>query len=1328
MLRGALGVLRRLGAFLGWPPDRNLFRLPFDAWECALFSAGSLPLSAAQEGVWFAQQLDERSPVYTAGEYVDVHGPLDVALFERAVRRAVESAEALHFRVVATPGGPRQLAVPEPEWSMPVVDVSAEADPGAAAEELLRREAGRPFDLAEAPLFRFTLVRLAEDRYLWSHLYHHILLDAFGVSLMARRVAAEYEALLRGEGPVTPRSPVGPLLAESADYQRSARREEDRAFWAGYFDGGFAPTLLSGAAKPVSYGFVRHSEKLPAGDLAALRAGADRLGTTLVRLLTVAFAAHVSRETAARDVLLGVPVHGRAGTVARSTPGMVTNMLPLRCTLRPGDTVPDAAARLGRELGRVLRHHRYRSEELRRDLGLAATDTRFFGPVLNIQEFNHRLSFGGHPATVHNLSNGPVEDLAVNVHVWPDGLRIDVDGNPAVHTADDVARHAARFLCVLRAFAAAGPAAPVASLDLLRADERTALAERNDTAVDVPDTGVAELVAAQAGRTPEVPALTDGERSLTYGELDARAGRLARVLTERGVGPGRTVALVLRRNADLVLALLAVLRTGAAFLPLDPEFPAERLRGVLSEADPALLVTSSGLAGRLPWTGPRLLLDEAGTVSASVAAPAAVPAAAPAYILYTSGSTGRPKGVVVSRANLANLLAAMRRVVPLTPADRLLAVTTVGFDIALLELLLPLVSGATVVLAGTEQVRNPAALAALLADATVMQATPTLWREVVGRAPDAVRGKRVLVGGEPLDPALAAELAGLAREVVNLYGPTETTVWSTSAPVSDGRPAIGRPFGNTRAHVLDQGLRPVPDGVPGELYIGGHGVALGYLGQYDLTAERFVADPFGEPGTRLYRTGDLVRHRPDGTLEFLGRADDQVKIRGFRVELGDVEAALGRLDGIAAAAAAVREDTPGDRRLVAYVVPVDGARPDPAGIRRLLAERLPGYMVPVAVVFLDALPLTANGKVDRKALPEPQPEAVVRGRGHRTPQEEILCGLFAEVLGLPKVGIDDNFFELGGHSLLANRLVMRVRETLGTELTFRDLVDTPTVAELTRSLGVDTTGSAFEVLLPIRAGGTRPPLFCLHPMGGPSWVFAGLMRHLDADHPIHGLQPRGLARPEPLPDSIEAMAADYIEQIKTVQPTGPYHLLGWSFGGIVAHTMAVLLTEAGEEVGLLTVMADYPSEDDLANHRIPSEQEFFAAAVASTGYDMTKLDRSKPLEAAFVAKVLREGNSPFALFGEYNLLALIEIYKNSVRIMGEHEPRMFKGNTLFFRPTLDKDGTPKSTPDEVWLSYVSGSVDVRDVETRHETMTQPGPLAEVGTVLAAKLRELGGAS
>ncbi|MEU7717501.1 amino acid adenylation domain-containing protein [Streptomyces tibetensis] len=1288
-------------------------------------SDGSLPLSAAQEGVWFAQQLDENSPVYTAGEYVDIQGPLDVARFRRAVRRAVDWAEALHFRVVATPQGPRQIPVTDLEWSMPVVDVSAEADPHAAALDLLREQTGRPFDLAEAPLFRFTLVKLAEGRYFWSHLYHHILLDAYGVSLMARRVAAEYAEPAAGEVQDPPRSPVEPLLAESARYERSARREEDREAWARYFADGFTPTVLAGTARPVSHTFVRHGVELSAAQTDELRHNAERLGTTLVRLITAAFAAYVGRHTASDEVLLSVPVHGRSSALARSTPGMVTNMLPVRATLRPGEPVAHAAARLGRELLSVLRHHRYRGEELRRDLGLAATDARFFGPVLNIQEFDHGLVFGGHPATVHNLSNGPVEDLAVNVHVWPDGLRIDVDGNPAVYGSEDVARHAERFVRFLRACATAGPDRPIASLDLLDSAELAVLAARNDTALDAPGTDVVALVAEHAERTPDAVALVHGSQALTYGDLADRAGRLAQLLAERGAAPGRLVALALPRDLDLVPALLAVLRTGAAFLPLDPEFPAERLGAVLAEARPALLVTTEGLAERLPGTCPRLLLDQAGTGPVpAVGAPAAYLPETLAYVLYTSGSTGRPKGVCVSRGNLANFLTAMRELVPLTPADRLLAVTTIGFDIALLELLLPLVSGATVVLAGTDQVRDPAAVAALLADSTVMQATPTLWREVAGRHPEAVRGMRVLVGGEPLDSALAARLAADAQEVLNLYGPTETTIWSTAAPVTGDRTPIGRPIGNTQVHVLDSGLRPVPAGAPGELYVGGHGVAAGYLGRFGLTAQRFVADPFGAPGSRLYRTGDLVRCRPDGELEFLGRVDDQVKIRGFRVELGEVETALARRADIAAAVATVRGDAAGERRLVAYVVPAEGGTADPVELRRDLADQLPGYMVPTVVVALDALPLTANGKVDRKALPDPQPDAVVRGRGHRTPQEEILCGLFAEVLGLPRVGIDDNFFELGGHSLLANQLAARIKTTLGEQLTFRSLVDAPTVAELTRSLGVDTTESAFDVLLPIRASGTRPPLFCLHPMGGPSWVFAGLMRHLDADHPIYGLQPRSLARPEPLPGSIEEMAADYIEQIKTVQPEGPYHLLGWSFGGIVAHAMAVRLAEAGDEVGLLTVMADYPSEDDITHHRIPSEQEFFAAAVASTGYDMSKLEPGKPLEAAFVAKTLREGNSPFALFGEHNLLALIEIYKNSVRIMGEHRPRTFKGNSLFFRPTLAKDGTPKSDPDEVWLSYLSGSVEVRDVETRHETMTQAEPLAEVGTLLAARLSEL----
>ncbi|MGV4987398.1 amino acid adenylation domain-containing protein, partial [Streptomyces sp. NRAIS4] len=572
----------------------------------------------------------------------------------------------------------------------------------------------------------------------------------------------------------------------------------------------------------------------------------------------------------------------------------------------------------------------------------------------------------------------------------------------------------------------------------------------NDTARAVRDADPTELIEAQAARTPHATAvLFEGQR-LSYAALNARANRLARALVARGAGPEALVAVSLPRSPDLLVALLAVLKSGAGYVPLDPDYPAERVRYILDDAQPALHLDPERLAAA-EAEATRLPTDD--LTDADRLAP--LRPAHPAYTIYTSGSTGRPKGVLITRRNMLNFLLSMADRFPLTGRDRLLAVTTVAFDIAVLELYLPLMTGAAVVLAPRDTVIDPARLAALAtaSGTTVLQATPSLWHALTAERPDAVRNLRMLVGGEALPPSLAATMTALGAEVTNLYGPTETTVWSTALRIEDAAalPSIGGPIRNTALYVLDERLRPSDEG---ELYIGGEGLARGYRSRPGLTAERFVADPFGPPGARMYRTGDLARRRADGDVDYLGRVDHQVKIRGFRIELGEIESVLAAHPAVAQAAVMAREDRPGSPLLAAYVVPAaDGDTPTPAELRELAARSLPDYMVPAAFVTLDSFPLTPNGKLDRRALPAPDFTAATTGRAPRTPHEELLAGLFAEVLSLPSVTIDDDFFHLGGHSLLATRLVARIRTALGVELAIRTLFEAPTVAALAERLG-----------------------------------------------------------------------------------------------------------------------------------------------------------------------------------------------------------------------------------------------------------------------------------
>jgi amino acid adenylation domain-containing protein len=559
-------------------------------------------------------------------------------------------------------------------------------------------------------------------------------------------------------------------------------------------------------------------------------------------------------------------------------------------------------------------------------------------------------------------------------------------------------------------------------------------------------------------RSPDATAVETGEEALTFGELDTAANRLAHELRTRGVGPESFVAVSLPRSTDLVVALLATLRTGAAYIPLDPDHPADRIEFMLTDTAPVLVVTHRDTDPRAGHDVPRLRLDET-DLSGHPATDTTVdvPGSGAAYVIYTSGSTGRPKGVVNTRAGFGNTLATMRERFALGAGDRLLSVTTIGFDIASLEVFLPLITGATLVMAAADEVRDARALATRMrterkaARTLMVQATPSHLHAVLDEDPEAFEGLRLLVGGEALRTDLATELTARAESLSNGYGPTEAAIYSTMSWVPGGvTPHIGGPVGNTAAYVLDAGLRPVPVGVPGELYVAGTGVARGYHARPGLTASRFVADPFGPTGSRMYRTGDIAQRRTDGHLDYLGRTDDQTKIRGFRIEPGEIETALLTHPHVRRAAVTVREDTPGDKRLIAYVV--TDPTTDTTTLRTHTAHTLPDYMIPSAVIPLDTLPLTPSGKLDRKALPAPVYTTAENSRDPRTPHEELLRDLFADTLGIPHLGIDDNFFDLGGHSLLAAKIVGRIRERLGTDLTVRAVFSHPTVARLAAHL------------------------------------------------------------------------------------------------------------------------------------------------------------------------------------------------------------------------------------------------------------------------------------
>ncbi|MEC1488256.1 non-ribosomal peptide synthetase DhbF [Bacillus subtilis] len=1060
-------------------------------------------LTGAQTGIWFAQQLDPDNPIYNTAEYIEINGPINIALFEKALRHVIKEAESLHVRFGENMDGPWQMINPSPDVQLHVIDVSSEHDPEKTALNWMKADLAKPVDLGYDPLFNEALFIAGPDRFFWYQRIHHIAIDGFGFSLIAQRVASTYTALIKGQT-AKGRSfgSLQAILEEDTDYRGSEQYEKDRQFWLDRFADAPEVVSLADRAPRTSNSFLRHTAYLPPSDVNALKEAARYFSGSWHEVMIAVSAVYVHRMTGSEDVVLGLPMMGRIGSASLNVPAMVMNLLPLRLTVSSSMSFSELIQQISREIRSIRRHHKYRHEELRRDLKLIGENHRLFGPQINLMPFDYGLDFAGARGTTHNLSAGPVDDLSINVYDRTDGsgLRIDVDANPEVYSESDIKLHQQRILQLLQT-ASAGEDMLIGQMELLLPEEKEKVISKwNETAKSEKLVSLQDMFEKQAVLTPERIALMCDDIQVNYRKLNEEANRLARLLIEKGIGPEQFVALALPRSPEMVVSMLGVLKTGAAYLPLDPEFPADRISYMLEDAKPSCIITTEEIAASLPdnLAVPELVLDQAVTQEIikrySPENPdVSVSLDHPAYIIYTSGSTGRPKGVVVTQKSLSNFLLSMKEAFSLGEEDRLLAVTTVAFDISALELYLPLISGAQIVIAKKETIREPQALAQMIEnfDINIMQATPTLWHALVTSEPEKLRGLRVLVGGEALPSGLLQALQDLHCSVTNLYGPTETTIWSAAAFLEEGLkgvPPIGKPIWNTQVYVLDNGLQPVPPGVVGELYIAGTGLARGYFHRPDLTAERFVADPYGPPGTRMYRTGDQARWRADGSLDYIGRADHQIKIRGFRIELGEIDAVLANHPHIEQAAVVVREDQPGDKRLAAYVV-ADAAI-DTAELRRYMGASLPDYMVPSAFVEMDELPLTPNGKLDRKALPAPDFSTSVSDRAPRTPQEEILCDLFAEVLGLARVGIDDSFFELGGHSLLAARLMSRIREVMGAELGIAKLFDEPTVAGLAAHL--DLAQSARPALqraerpekIPLSFAQRR--LWFLHCLEGPS--------------------------------------------------------------------------------------------------------------------------------------------------------------------------------------------------------------------------------------------------
>ncbi|OXS36792.1 non-ribosomal peptide synthetase [Streptomyces sp. XY006] len=1089
--------------------------------------AGPLPLSYAQSRMWLLQQLDPASPAYNVCLAIRLRGPLDAPALRTALAGLLARHEVLRTRYPAADDGtPHQIVDEKAELCFEAADLcelpAGERD--RRTGELARTASATPFHLATDHPLRALLVRRDDHDHTLVLTVHHIAWDGGTFNALSRDLSALYRSALTGGGEPLPELPA--QYADFALWQRTTFTDERLAGHLDHWRTALVPpprpldlpTDASRAPRPTAHGDRRfHTFAPEVTD--RLTAFARTAGATPFMVLLAGLAALLHRLTGATDIPVGSAVMNRDLPGLDRLIGNFGNTLALRADLAGDPGTGELVERVRRLCTEAYAHQDMPFDLLVERLRPERQPGRavwFDVMLLFLTQGLQGPELPGVSAEWETVHNDTTQfDLSLEAFLTGGRLRIEATYRSALFTPETADRLLHRLETLLAA-GLADPERPISRLPLMPAtEEHQVLAEWNATARPVPDTTLAALLTEQAARTPGAPALTHEDGTLSHAALHARANRLARLLIDHGVGPEHRVAVALDRGPDLVVALLATLQTGAAYVPLDTGYPAARLAVMIEDAAPALVITSSGTDGRIPATaGPVLLLDDPG-LRARLAdrAPGPVTDADrlaplrpehPAYVIFTSGSTGRPKGVVVPHAAIVNRLLWMQDTYRLGPEDRVLQKTPAGFDVSVWEFFWPLITGAALVLARPGGHRDPAHLAALIREhrVTTTHFVPSMLRVFLDDpAATGARGvlRRIVCSGEALPSDLAERctrlLAGTALH--NLYGPTEAAVDVTAWPCADGTRSaagsvpVGRPVWNTRTLVLDAALRPVPPGVAGELYLAGIQLARGYLGRPALTAARFVADPYGPPGSRLYRTGDVVRWTADGALEFLGRADDQVKIRGFRVEPGETEAALAALPDVSQAAVTVRGDAHGEPRLVAYAVPRPGARPEPPALRRELAGTLPDHQVPSAVVVLDALPLTPNGKLDRAALPAPDLSALTTATAPRTEAEATLCRLFADLLGLPSVGVHDEFFALGGHSLLANRLVARVRAERGVTLPLRAVFDTPTPAALAPLL--DAPGERRPALRPAARRPEPVPLsfaqsrlWFLHRLEGPA--------------------------------------------------------------------------------------------------------------------------------------------------------------------------------------------------------------------------------------------------
>ncbi len=1314
-------------------------------------------LSYGQLRLWTLDRLEGGSEAYHMPVALRMRGALSVDALKKAFCFVIQRHEILRTVIRENEDGTPQAIVLEVfEEDVPFTSVKAYAskdtDLVEDTQRRIRNFTHSPFNLAADLPLRAQLLTLSESEHLLVLVAHHIACDGLSTSILLSELSQAYEEFLRDSAPNWPELEI--QYSDWAAWQQASLEESlgDKVARARARLSAVPSELtlpLDHARTADRSRQANHSTvTLPSDTVELLKNLAKEMKCTLYSVILTIYGVALARIAGQSAVTIGVAASGRNRVEVDHLIGFLVNTLAVPVSLSNHPTGRELIEESKANMEAVLNDQDLPFEILVEHLGVerSLAQTPVFQTMLNLQEKSEdSMHMSGLDVALEPILL-PKAKFDLLLFLLPDplgGLQGAFEYDASLFDATTVAAWVKCFEALAKGFAYQ-PDCPVTLLPVGETPRTTSgLDALNQNLADSQDLDLLERISTQSQRTPHAIAIRFEDQSISYQALEESSNQLARYLAQQGIGPEKIVGILLDRSPELIISIIAVLKAGSAYLPLDPEYPKNRLAFMLDDSNCALLLTqqkhlapsdnlaaaTTVTAGRLAFSGVTTLLDSEETQQQIASHPVTSLSTQPnedtrhqlAYVIYTSGSTGKPKGVGVTRSALVTFLTSIQDVIGLSSSDRFVARTTIGFDIAGLEIFLPLMCGAQIVLANRDDSRDPMAISRLIAreSASHIQATPSFWDALIETP--LPQSLVALTGGEALSKGLAQRMTRLNR-VINLYGPTEATIWASSHVPDqsnlDDAPypvPIGRALSNYAFMVLDDTLSPVPLGSIGELYISSPALARGYLNRAGLTAERFIACPLSN-GTRMYRTGDLARMRNDGIVDFLGRADDQVKVHGHRIELGEIESAIaGSFKEIEEVCVIVRQINSGDR-LIAYItLDIDHDSIDTSTIQAALSLRLPAYMVPSDYIILEAMPLTPNGKRDKKALPNPEAKrTVLTFRAPVTDEEKLICRIFGELLNQDPVGLDDNFFQIGGNSLIAMQFIARLRQETGIDMPLRELFERSTPAALAQSAKLVAAHEAavhtYNPLFPIHTAGSRPPLFCIHPVGGLGSVYKNLADALGPDQPLWSFQASGLEGNETLHDSIPSMAHAYIAAMKTVQPAGPYQLAGWSMGGRIGHEMACQLSALGDEVRFLALFdtkTTFPF--DRENISLTSEQFLnkFLRQLASSGFiDPERIPNDGAEQLKFFKQFMVEK-------GELDPSMSLDLLQRSLdqlRVESDrterHTLKICDAPILLFKATKSNDAENMEAFD--WRPFTTGQCLTIPIESYHREMTSPG--------------------